>query len=209
MNRLNHLSQEVQKYYTSEDPAHDWAHVLRVASNAEKICHDLGLDPELIVAGVYCHDLINLPKNHPDRNKASTLSAEEAYPLLVQAGFSPEDILIIKKMIVEHSYSKGDKPSCIESAIVQDSDRLDALGAIGILRCAAVNAKMGSIFYDHNDPLAEGRQLNDREFMLDHYFVKLFKLPDLMNTESARNLAIQRVDYMKVFLQQLLTETGL
>jgi len=206
MSRLLSLITLARPFYHSDDPAHDWAHVLRVASNAENLCQNEGIKSELVLAAVYCHDLVNLAKDHPDRKKASTLSANAAGPLLIKSGFNDEEIEIVKKAIIEHSFSKGDKASCLEAAIVQDSDRLDALGSIGILRCAAVNAKMNSKFYDPQDPLAEARVLNDKDFMLDHYFVKLFKLPDLMNTKAAQNLATERVEFMRTFIKQLMME---
>lgn len=203
MKKIQTLIPLVKKYYNTTDPAHDWAHIGRVAASAKKIAeaHDVNL--ECVLAGVYCHDLVNLPKDHPDRKNASTLAAKEAEPLLREAGFSDDEISIITRAIIEHSFSKGLKPSCIEAAIVQDSDRLDALGAIGILRCAAVNTQMKASFYDPFDPFAEDRPLDDKSFMVDHYFVKLFKLPELMNTPEAKAMALQRVNYMKNFLDEM------
>lgn len=203
MKKIQALIPLVKKYYNTTDPAHDWAHIGRVAATAKKIAelHDVNL--ECVLAGVYCHDLVNLPKDHPDRKNASTLAAKEAEPLLREAGFSEDEIQVINRAIIEHSFSKGLKPSCIEAAIVQDADRLDALGAIGILRCAAVNTQMKSSFYETFDPFAEERPLDDKNFMVDHYYVKLFKLPDLMNTPEAKQIAHHRVNYMKNFLSEL------
>ncbi len=206
MIKVKNLIPLVKSYYNTTDPAHDWAHIGRVASTAKLLATNLGLNLECILAAVYCHDLINLPKDHPDRSQASSLSALEAVPLLAQSGFDPDEILIIKKAIIEHSYSKGLKPSCLEAAIVQDADRLDALGAIGILRCAAVNTQMKSAFYEPFDPLAEMRELDDKSYMLDHYFVKLFKLPELMNTPEGKALALKRVEYMKNFINEFIQE---
>lgn len=208
MKRLSALIELVKPYYQSTDPAHDWLHVGRVIANARELCQ---LRPDqvseaCVLAAVYCHDLINLPKDHPDRKLASTLAAAEAEPLLVLAGFDQQEISVIKKAIIEHSFSKGLKPSSLEAAIVQDADRLDALGAIGILRCAAVNTQMKSSFYHPFDPLARDRELNDKDFMLDHYFVKLFKLPELMNTPEARMVAEKRVNFMKSFVATLAAE---
>ena len=206
MNRIQNLITLVKPYYLSPDPAHDWAHIGRVAQIAKTLAESDRANVECTLAGVYCHDLINLPKDHPDRKNASTLSAVEARPHLVKAGFQEEEISIIERAIIEHSFSKGLKPSNLEAAIVQDSDRLDALGAIGILRCAAVNTQMKASFYDPFDPLAEMRELNDKSFMLDHYFVKLFKLPEMMNTESGKKMGEERVTYMKNFIYQLMKE---
>lgn len=206
MDKIQTLISLVKPYYNTTDPAHDWAHIGRVVKTARRLAEGLAVNLNCVLAGVYCHDLVNLPKDHPDRKNASTLTAKEARPLLEKAGFTPEEIAITEKAIIEHSFSKGLKPSCLEAAIVQDADRLDALGAIGILRCAAVNTQMKSNFYDPFDPLAESRELNDKSFMLDHYYVKLFKLPELMNTQRARELGEVRVAYMKSFIQEFMTE---
>lgn len=206
MTRIQNLIALVKPYYNSPDPAHDWAHIGRVAGIAKTLAEAENANIECTLAGVYCHDLINLPKNHPDRKNASSLSAVEARPHLLKAGFNDEEIQIIERAIIEHSFSKGLKPSNIEAACVQDADRLDALGAIGILRCAAVNTQMNANFYDPFDPLAEMRELNDKSFMIDHYFVKLFKLPELMTTEAGKKMGEERVTYMKTFLYQLMKE---
>jgi uncharacterized protein len=203
MNRLEKLLPLVKPYYSSTDPAHDWAHVERVALLAKVLSEQLEVNLEWVLAAVYCHDLINLPKNHPDRKKASHLSADEAEALLKLSGFQVDEIKVIQDAIVQHSYSNGSTPTHLESAILQDADRLDALGAVGILRCASVNAKMESTFYDPNDPFAEGREHDDKKFMIDHYFVKLFKLPELMTTPMGKSLAYKRVEFMKRFLQEL------
>lgn len=206
MNKLKALIELVKPFYDSPDPAHDWAHIERVAQTAGKLAEAKGANIQNTLASVYCHDLVNLPKNHPDRKQASTLAANRAEPLLKEAGFSQAEIEVIKKAVIEHSFSKGLKPSCVEAEILQDADRLDALGAIGILRCASVNTQIKSHFYDPLDPLAQNRALDDKTFMLDHYFVKLFKLPELMNTEPGKELAQKRVEFMKVFISELMGE---
>lgn len=206
MDRLQKLIPLVKPLYGSSDPAHDWPHIGRVVATAKKLAQSLEVNLPCTLAAVYCHDLVNLPKDHPDRKKASTLAAEAAKPLLEEAGFSKEEIKLIQSAVIEHSFSKGLKPSSPEASIVQDADRLDALGAIGILRCAAVNTQMQKSFYDPFDPLAENRNLDDGNFMLDHYFVKLFKLPDLMNTEEGKKEGHRRVAYMKEFLAKLMSE---
>lgn len=206
MEKVKNLIPRVKSYYPGNDPAHDWAHIGRVAATAKIIAEEEKVDLSCVLAAAYCHDLVNLPKDHPDRKKASTLAAEEAKPHLEAAGFLPQEIALISQAIIEHSFSKGLKPTSLEAAILQDADRLDALGAIGILRCAAVNTQMKSSFYDPFDPLAEMRELNDKSFMLDHYFVKLFKLPEMMNTRKGKELAGKRVSFMQSFIQELMSE---
>jgi uncharacterized protein len=206
MKRLEALIPLVKPYYTPEDPAHDWPHIGRVISTARKLAENEDVDLPCLLAAVYCHDLVNLPKNHPERSNASFLAAEKAGPFLKEAGFSDEEIKKIKQYVIEHSFSKGLKPTSLEAAILQDSDRLDTLGAIGVLRCASVNTQMKSAFYEPFDPLAKERELDDKKYMVDHYFVKIFKLPELMNTSKGKEVAEQRVLYMKDFLATLMGE---
>jgi uncharacterized protein len=158
------------------------------------------------MAGVYCHDLVNFPKDHPERSQASKMATEIAEELLLRSDFSLDAIKKIKQIVLEHSFSIGLRPTTLEASILQDADRLDTLGAIGILRCASVNTQMKSHFYDVEDPKALNRELNDKKFMIDHYFVKIFKLPALMNTEKAKQMAEERVIFMKVFLDTLMIE---
>lgn len=206
MQRLESLIPLVKPFYTPDDPAHDWPHIGRVVATARKLAQNESVDLACLLAAVYCHDLVNLPKNHPERSQASHLAAEKAAPLLQSAGFSETEITKIKQIVIEHSFSKGLKPSTLEAAILQDADRLDTLGAIGVLRCASVNTQMKSSFYEPFDPLAKERGLDDKKYMLDHYFVKIFKLPELMNTDKGRIEANHRVEFMKVFVNTLMDE---
>lgn len=208
MKKIEKLIPFIKSYYGSTDPAHDWSHIERVASTAKQLCVGQNVNLECVLAGVYCHDLVNLPKDHPERKNASTLSAKEAYKHLIASEFSEEEIKIIQQAIVQHSFSKGLKPTCLEAAIVQDADRLDALGAIGILRCAAISNQMKGSFYHVSEPIPKERPLDDKAFMVDHYFLKLFKLPDTMNTPQGKALAQERVEFMKTFLNNLLNEIG-
>jgi uncharacterized protein len=204
--RISHLKSLVRPFYSSADPSHDWAHVERVAKIGTQISYQLKAQTDLILAAIYCHDIENLPKNHPHRSLASTLSAEKSIPILQQCQFETTEIELITNAIKEHSFSSKQKPSHLISAIVQDSDRLDALGAIGILRCAAVSTKLESSFYDINDPLAQDRDYDDTKFMIDHYFLKLFELPQTLNTDEAKVIAYERIKIMKSFLSQLMHE---
>lgn len=204
--KLERLSKFVMPFYPLGDPAHDWPHVLRVVQNCKLIAEGENIRLECLLAAAFCHDIVNLPKNHPDRSLASKMSAERAADFLRESHFNEQEITLIQEIITEHSYSAGHKASHLEAAILQDADRLDALGAIGILRCASVNTQMKTAFYHFDDPLALNRELNDKEFMLDHYFVKLLKLPEKMNTSKAKQEALLRSNYMKDFIQKLKQE---
>ncbi|MFA7612813.1 MAG: HD domain-containing protein [Candidatus Caldatribacteriota bacterium] len=206
MKRIEQLKTLVKPFYPSTDPAHNWSHILRVSNLAQVLAREEKSSEAITLAATLCHDLVNLPKNDPKRSEASTLSAEAAAPLLRECGFTQSEVEWIQSAIISHSYSKNLKPSSLEAAIVQDADRLDALGAIGILRCASVSTQFGSDFFDIDDFWAENRELDDKKFMIDHYQVKLFKLQESMNTLTAKKIAQKRIDFMKLFLSNLHAE---
>jgi uncharacterized protein len=115
---------------------------------------------------------------------------------------------LVAAMIRDHAFSKGVVPDTIEGRILQDADRLDAIGAIGIARCFASCAEMGSAFYDTEDPLAQRRPLDDKRFGLDHFEKKLLRLEGGMHTDAAKVLARERTQVMQVFLRAMRHEIG-
>jgi uncharacterized protein len=194
------------KYENNGDPGHDFAHITRVIENCRKIGATVGADLEILLPAALLHDVVNVSKNHPDRMRASRQAADEAAGILRFVGYLEDEIQKIQLVIMEHSYSLGMKPSCMESAVLQDADRLDALGAVGLMRTVTCGAKMGAAYYDLTDPFANERGLDDRKFTLDHLYAKLFKLAEMMNTEAGRTEASIRTDFMKTFVQQLKSE---
>lgn len=189
------------------DAAHDLAHLLRVALWTCRLLGDAG-QPEEGVAAALLHDLVNIPKNHPDRALASEKSAEAARPLLEAAGFSPESVARICLAIRQHSFSRGERPTEALGMALQDADRLEALGAIGIMRTYSTGVRMGTRYFDPEDPWAKRRELNDNAFSLDHFYTKLFKLPETMNTAAGREEAGKRLRPMQAFTESLASEIG-
>ncbi len=209
MTRIEQLFELAQGFYTSDDPGHDLAHIQRVMQTCSRLATAERANGEIALAGAILHDIVNLPKNHPERKRASQMAAEKGQELLRQVGFSATEIDHVSQVVIEHSFSLGKKPSSIESAILQDADRLDALGAIGVMRTVSCGVRLGAGYYSSVDPFARGRDLDDHSFTIDHFSTKLFKLPELMNTESARAEANARVGFMRDFLQQLEREISL
>lgn len=189
------------------DPAHDLAHLDRVWINAQAIADGSG-DPDVLMAASYLHDLVNLPKDDPNRALASRQSAEKAGPILVSLGFSPDQIKATQHAIEAHSYSAGIPPESFEAEVLRDADRLDSLGAIGIARTFLVAGGLGLPLYDPSDPFAQRRTPDDGKYSLDHWQVKLLKLPDGMMTDKGRELAQSRVKIMLRFLDDLSGEIG-
>ena len=91
-------------------------------------------------------------------------------------------------------------------AMLQDADRLDAIGAIGTMRAVTCGSKLGSSYYDMDDPFAKDRDLNDKNFTIDHFFTKLFKLGKGFNTEPAKIEGSKRIQFMRNFINQFSEE---
>ena len=206
MQKIEVLLEKAKVFYDNGDPSHDFAHILRVIENCRRFGATVNANLELLLPAAILHDVVNLPKNHPERLQASQMAGEKSRQVLSDAGYNEIEIAKIVEIITEHSYSLGRKPSSIESAVLQDADKLDALGAIGIMRTVTCGCRMGSSYYDPSDPIPNERALNDKAFTVDHFFAKLFKLSALMNTEAAKLEANQRTQFMKDFLKQLTEE---
>lgn len=189
--------------YPSSDPSHDHLHICRVVAMALKLAKEEGADENIVLPAAYFHDFVNVPKNDPRRAQASRLSADAAVEYLLSINYPAQYFEGIKHAIAAHSFSANIKPETIEAKVVQDADRLDALGAIGIARVFSIGALLQTPYYDLQDPWAEGRILDDKNASIDHFPIKLFKIAETMNTVTARREASQRVGFMKSFLQQL------
>ncbi len=190
----------------AQDPAHDIAHLDRVWSNARTISEDAG--NRVLLAASYLHDLVNLPKGDSMRHLASRRSAEAAGPILSGLGFQAAEIDATCHAIEAHSFSAGITPDTDEARILRDADRLDALGAIGIARCFSVSGSLGRPLYEPDDPFAAGRDPDDRTWTLDHFRVKLLRLPQDMLTERGREMARERATRMIAYLDALAGEIG-
>ncbi len=191
-----------------DDPGHDLGHCLRVALWTLRL-GGAEIDAREGVAAALCHDIVNVPKDSPDRARASELCAAEARGLLATAGFAEGSVDRIAAAIRDHSFSRGAVPADPLGQSLQDADRLEAVGAIGIMRCVSTGVRLGGTYFHPDDPWAEARALDDRAFSVDHFFVKLLRLPDTMLTEAGRAEARRRADHMCSFLRQLGAELGI
>ncbi len=191
------------------DGAHDIGHLRRVWANARRIATaEGGADMDVLQAAAFLHDAVNLPKSHPDRASASRLSADHAAAFLATTDFPPEKIAAVAHAIAAHSFSAGIAPQTPEARILQDADRLEALGAVGLARMFHVAGQMGAALFDADDPMALHRPLDDRRFSLDHLEVKLFPVAAAMQTGTGRAIAAERAEWMASFRTRLLSEIG-
>ncbi|MBO9395455.1 HD domain-containing protein [Shimia sp. R9_1] len=194
----------------AQDSGHDLAHLDRVWSNAQRLARSEGeVDLKILLGAAYLHDLVNLPKNAPNRSKASTLAAAAAAPVLRELGFDNHQVAATQHAIAAHSFSAGLAPKSKEARILRDADRLDALGMIGIARTFAVSGALGTPLYDPQDPFATSRDLDDGAFALDHWPVKLFRLPEDMLTQAGKAIAKERVANMRRYAAVLASELGI
>ena len=190
-----------------DDGAHDLQHLHRVWHSASKLLAQYpDADALVVLAACYLHDLVNLPKNHPERQYASRQAAALATAKLAEAGFPAGRLPGVAHAIEAHSFSAAIAPHTLEACIVQDADRLDALGAIGLARLYYTAGRMGSALAHPDDPAAVHRQPDDRAYALDHIECKLATLPATMQTEAGRALANERLDWLRSFRDRFIDE---
>jgi len=188
------------------DGAHDLSHLMRVWRNVQTIHREEGGDLEILAAAVFLHDCVEVPKNSPLRAQASRLAAAEATVRLAALGWSAERGIWVASAIASHSFSAGIEPTSLEGCILQDADRLDAIGFTGIARCFYTAGRMGSAIYEPSDPRGERRDLNDAAFALDHFPAKLLNLAEGFKTSTGRLLAARRHEVVVGFYMGLLAE---
>ncbi|TCM57752.1 uncharacterized protein C8J36_102555 [Rhizobium sp. PP-F2F-G48] len=191
-----------------DDGSHDAAHLIRVWRNVCRLQAEEGGDLRLLCAAVLLHDGVAVEKNAPNRASASRLSAEKARGLLAGLRWSASDIDAVAHAVLTHSFSAGIPPETLEAKILQDADRLDAIGMIGAARCFYIAGRLGSGLYDPVDPLAQHRPLDDKAFALDHFEVKLFKLAANFQTGSGRRMAGERQQRLRTVVDMLMQEIG-
>ena len=199
----------------AQDGGHDYGHLLRVLANAARIVTEERLASphaappswDAIAAAVLFHDVVNLPKNHPERHLASARSGEVAAEVLAGiADFPVALIPLVQEAIRTHSYSAGLVAQSLEARIVCDADRLESIGAFAIARTFYVSGALGRSICHLEDPFAQARPLDDREYGVDHFYTKLLRLKDQLYTDAAKRVAESRHALMLTFLEGLREE---
>lgn len=175
------------------DPAHDWAHIERVYRNGMAIARtEPSVNLILLKAALLLHDIGAKVFGKGNAVVAVNTIADLLTPFAVDPSLYPAIVTAIN----EHSFTRGAPPSTLEAAIIQDADRLDAIGAIGIARCFAYGGANHRALYDPND------QTNS----IQHFYDKLFTLKDKMNTTEGKRLAAERHEVMEAFVAQFMHE---
>ncbi|MDC6382917.1 HD domain-containing protein [Pseudomonas graminis] len=190
------------------DGSHDVSHLHRVWSNVCAIRDKEGGDHQVLLAATLLHDCVSVEKNSPFRSSASRLAAAKATELLAQMGWDEERTQVVAHAIESHSYSADITPTSLEAKILQDADRLDALGMVGVARLFYVSGRMGSNLYDPADPQAQQRDLDDKRFAVDHFTTKIFTLAQGFQTATGRQMAQVRHARAERFLREFMEEIG-
>lgn len=192
----------------AEDGAHDLSHLQRVWHNVRTLHAQEGGDLEVLLASVLLHDSVAVEKNSPLRSQASQLAAEKASTVLASLDWPDAKIAAVIHAIEAHSFSANITPTTLEAKIMQDADRLDSLGILGVARTFYIAGRMGSALYDPQDPQAKARDYDDKRFCLDHFQTKLLHLADGFQTTTGQHLAQIRHQRLKGFMELFEEEIG-
>ena len=183
-----------KEIFASDSSGHDYHHTLRVHALARTIALEEGADAALVELAALLHD-VDDHKLSPDTAEGKTRAVE----FLKGQGLRLEDIATVVHIIDQISFSRNTlPPDTLEGQCVQDADRLDALGAIGIARTFAFGGSHGRPIHD---PAGE-----DQTTSIQHFYDKLLLLKDKMNTQAGRRMAQHRHDFLESFLQEFLEE---
>jgi len=191
------------------DAAHDPNHIRRVVTNARRLTMEEGADWTVVMPAAWLHDCVAVPKSSPDRRMASRLCARQALAWLEKSDWPYGRLDEIAHAIEAHSFSAAVVPRTLEAKVVQDADRLDALGAVGLARTLMLGGEMKRAFYDDLDPFCATRPPDDALFTLDHLYAKLLTLEGAMQTPGGKAEARQRTQFLRQFLGQLGCEIGI
>lgn len=204
---------DILKKITTEhldgDPAHDMGHFQRVWSMAKKIAIGEGqpFDAEVLIAASWLHDVVNLPKNHPEVHMASRMAGDKAVELLIPLGFAPDKADALRHAVAAHSYSAQIVPLTPEARIVQDAGRLESVGAISIARTFVSCGIMRRAIVHMDDPEAKaGREPDNRKYGVDLFLTRMRKVPELLQTATAKAIARQRAEFTEGFIRQIAAE---
>lgn len=213
MSHVNMTTEQVSRWDTvfenhvskieAADAGHDINHIKRVVKSAKAFCVAENANMWVVLPAAWLHDCVQVAKNSPLRDQASRLAADEAINLLASWVYPESYFKEIHHAIMAHSFSANISCETLEAKVVQDADRMDALGAIGIARTMLVGAKFGNPLTFHKDPFCYDRKPDDQAAIIDHFYTKLLGLKDSFQTKAGKNEAAQRHEYMVNFLKQL------
>ena len=203
---MNNIIKFVRNELLNDHSGHDIKHIERVVNNAKKIMSVEGGNGKIIITACYLHDVI-------DKKLYDNIEEQKnkVYNILKENNYNNEEIDEIMDIISSISYNNGNfkELNTINSMIVRDADRLDAIGSIGIIRAIEYGASKQRSFYEEQNIIVQNNNLTfnkSTDTTLSHFYDKLLKLEDLMLTSEAKRLAKKRTIMMKTFLDNFYEE---
>lgn len=199
---------EIASINIKNDFSHDILHAKRVLKLSKQIAEKENGDLDIIIPCAIFHDVICYPKDDIQKNKLSSIhSAEFAKKSLeIIVDYPKDKIHEVVRIIENCSFSKGIVATSLEEKIIQDADKLEATGAISVMRTFASTGIMNIPFYNEKDPFCVNRVAEDKKYGLDLFFTRLLKVKKLLYTKTAKKIAEERTVFLKLFLKQLNTE---
>ena len=200
----------VKETLKDAESGHDWFHTLRVYNNARLIAKSESVDLYIVVLGALLHDIADSKFHNGD----DTVGPRVARKFLLQHNvdsFVIDSVIdIINNISFNKSLETNNKPNSIELDVVQDADRLDAIGAIGIARCfnygGFKNRKLFDPSIKPNLKMSKKEYKNSKAPTINHFYEKLLLLSDKMNTKTGKKIAKERHQFMTEYLDQFHAE---
>ena len=216
INLLNEYIEKLKPYvidlFKNDSSGHDISHLIRTMNSALYLQEKEGGDRLIIGIAAFLHDVHRIMQNESGTFVSPKDSLDKVKEILSHIDLTDEQVEKICYSIEYHEQYNwnGNNVDDINTLILQDADNLDAIGAIGIGRTFFYGGAHNAIMYDPDTPLNENSDYSefngDDESTIHHFYHKLFKLGDNMNTKTAKELAKQRTDFMKLFVKQFLDE---
>lgn len=205
---IKSITEEIKGSFEGESTGHDWWHIYRVVNNARSIQEQEGGNAQLIELSALLHD-VGDHKFHKEKDAQERMISN----LLLRFGAEASVVNEVLEIVKQVSFKGGKENlelTSLEAKIVQDADRLDAIGAMGIARAFAFGGNRNRMIYDPNDAPKNFENFeaykNDKGHTINHFYEKLLKLKDMMQTPTGKRLAAERHQFMEVFLGQFYKE---
>ena len=196
---------EARGYYQDSETAHDFNHVLRVLTLAEKLARVEGADLEIVRAAALLHDISRSDEDDRASGDHAELAAERARSLLLARGIESARADAVAHAIAAHRFRSRVAPQTIEAKILFDADKLDSIGAIGVARAFAIAGSLNQPLWSDvvKDAVATRDQHNSNHSPVAEFVVKLSRVRERLHTAAARKIADERHAFMAAFFDQL------
>lgn len=205
MSDMDKIEEKASDFFGNVNPAHDWHHVKRVENIALKLAEKEEADKEIVQTSVLLHDIGRKKEDEGEINDHAAWGSSKSEEILEELGYSKKVIEKVKQCIESHRYSAGPNPESIEAKVLSDADNLDALGATGIARTFSYGGEYGRVIADPELPASEDPK-DGGSNSFNHLQKKILNLKDRMYTDSGLELAEERHNFVKMFVERFKLE---